>query len=336
MRWLVVAMLALAGPAWGQGILDGAGVPGLKPDGMAMYADFLNSNVPRAFATDGAGHSGWASGFGDSAGAQQHAIALCKEHGGGDCRLYADNLAVVWPGREWSPPATPPALVDTINYGFVPDPRFLWHGPAQAAGVVVWSHGTVTSDAGSRSQPPPLLRPFNDAGYDVIRFERSPLVDNPVRAAGWLRDELAVLRQSGYRRVIAAGQSRGAWTSLQVLDTAGLADVVIALSPAAHGSGASPNLTAQADDLRAMMEEAAPARSRVAVAQFTADPFSGDMDRRVTLVNRLRAKEAAVLVIDRPAGFTGHFGGDSFAFEQHFGACLLKFATDPAPPAACP
>ena len=48
-----------------------------------------------------------------------------------------------------------------------------------------------------------------------------------------------------------------------MLDTAGLADVVIAFSPAAHGSGASPNLTAQVDDLRRMMGEAEPARTRV-------------------------------------------------------------------------
>ncbi len=89
--------------------------------------------------------------------------------------------------------------MDTINYGFVPDERFLWHGPAAARGVVVWSHRQI-ADVDSRGlQPPPFVRAFNDAGFDVIRFDRAPLVDNPVRAAGWLRDELPVLRRSGYR-----------------------------------------------------------------------------------------------------------------------------------------
>ncbi len=65
-----------------------------------------------------------------------------------------------------------------------------------------------------------------------------------------------------------------------MLDTAGLADVVIAASPAAHGSGASTNLSAQDDDLRQLVADAAPSRTRVAFVQFTADPFMSDADTR--------------------------------------------------------
>ena len=114
---------------------------------------------------------------------------------------------------------------------------------------------------------------MNNAGYDVVRFDREPMADARDRAAGWLRDGLQEMRRLGYRSVIAGGQSRGAWNSLQVLDTPGLADGVIAVSPAAHGAGESTNLMAQYDDLRALLAGAAPSRTRVAFVQFSGDPF---------------------------------------------------------------
>ncbi len=77
-----------------------------------------------------------------------------------------------------------------------------------------------------------------------------------------------------------------------MLDTAGLADVVIAVSPAAHGSGVSMNLEAQDDDLRRIVAEAEPSHTRVAMAQFLNDPFMSDADTRVALMGRLRPKAA--------------------------------------------
>ena len=343
-RVLVLAMLLVAGAARGQPVLDPkaqpvldpAAVPGLDAAGRGQYADWLLTNTPRVFALGSNGKMGWYSGGKTLDDAVPRAVQLCTEHGGTDCRPYAEDLSIVWPGRAWQPPAVPPPLVDRINYGFVPDERFLWHGPAAARGVVVWSIGLFGNGADARGlQPPPYLRAFNDAGFDVIRFDRAPMVDNPVRAAGWLRDELPVLRQSGYRLIVAAGDSRGAWTSMQILDTAGLADVVIAVSPAAHGSGGSPNLTAQDDDLRAMMGDVQPSHTRVALVQFAADPFMSDADTRVQLLQRARAKMGALLLIDRPAGFSGHAGGITSVFARRYGPCLVRFATAAAPPTAC-
>lgn len=343
-RW-IVAMLFASLPAWAQPVLDSSRLP---PPARALYAEFLLSNTHRAFAMDAAGHAGWYSGqFDTLAKVQDGALRLCAEHGGTGCRLYAVDLSVVWPGQEWQPPANPAPLVETLNYGFFPDDRFLWQGAARAAGVVVWAHGGGGTLDQRSVEPATLLRPFNNAGYDVVRYDRAPGVDNPVRAAGWLRQELAVLRAAGYRRVIVAGESRGAWTALQILDTAGLADVVIALAPAAHGSGdavrvgggegaiAPANSRSQIDDLRHMMDQVQPAHSRVAMVQFEQDPFAADLDDRAALVSGLRTREAAVLLIDRPAGFTGHAGWWSYGFAKAFGACLFHFATDAAPPARC-
>ena len=338
-RLMVLAWLLSAVAVRAQPILDAPSVPGVDAAGRASYAEWLLTNTPRVFAIGANGRTGWYSGGKTLEEARGRAMQLCIDHGGTECRAYAEDLSVLWPGHAWQPGAVPGALLDTINYAFVPDEHFLWHGPAAARGVVVWSHGVGGRDVDSRGhQPPPLLRAFNDSGFDVVRFDRAPLVDNPVRAAGWLRDELGVLRRSGYRVVVAAGQSRGAWTSLQMLDTAGLADAVIALSPAAHGSGGSTNLTAQDDDLRALIADAKPARTRVAIAQFTADPFMADAGERAGLFHRLEGRVGALLLIDRPPGFTGHFGGTSATFSRTFGPCFLRFATAQEPRSAvnCP
>ncbi len=338
--WVLVgALLGVlsAGRLRAQPLLDPAAVPGLDAAGRAQYADWLLTNTPRVFAVGSNGKMGWYSGGKTVEDARGQAMQLCADHGGMACRPYAEDLAVVWPGREWHQPTPPGPVVDTINYGFVPDQRFLWRGPGPARGVVVWSVGLAANLADMRGvQPPPYLRAFNDAGYDVVRFDRAPLVDNPVRAASWLREGLAALRQSGYRQIVAAGDSRGAWTSLQILDQPGLADAVIAIAPAAHGSGGSPNLPAQYDDLRALIGEAAASRTRVAVALFAADPFIADAGGTVQLLRgRLQPKTGGLLLIDQPAGLSGHAGGIGIQFARRFGPCLLQFATAPVPLTSC-
>ena len=337
----LAVMLLLWPPAAGslraQSLLDASAVPGLTEAGRALYSEWLLTNTPRVVAIGSNGRIGWYSGGDSLAAARVRAVTLCAEHGGIDCRPYAENLDIVWLGREQRSSPPPEPFVSTINYALVPDERFLWHGPAAARGVVVWSHGSSGPDVDSRGiQPPSLLRGFNNAGFDIVRFDRAPMVDTAMRAAGWLRDGLAELRQAGYRRVVAAGQSRGAWTSLQMLGTAGLVDAVIALSPAAHGSGGSINLMAQDDDLRALIAEAQSSPVRVAVAQFEGDPFMSDADTRVHLLERLRPRTGGLLVIDRPPGLSGHFGGLGGEFNRRFGLCLLGFVIDAVPTAACP
>ena len=334
--WAVVAILVPIFAARAQPLLDAGAVPGLDAAGRQSYAAWLLTNTPRVAAIGTNGRIGWVSGGPSLEETRKRAVALCTEHGGTECRPYAEDLSIVWPGRDWQPPPPPAPFVDKINYGFYPDQRFLWHGPAAARGVVVWSHGKGGDRDARGLQPPPFLRPFNNAGFDIVRFDRAPMVDDVLRAEGWLQDGLAMLRRAGYRTVVAAGQSRGGWNSLQMLDTAGLADVVIAASPAAHGSGGSTNLTAQDDDLRAIVDNAPPSHTRIAVAQFTADPFTADADTRLALLRRLQGKSGGLLLIDRPPGLSGHFGGSGLPFAKRFADCLLRFATDPSPPSSCP
>ncbi len=332
----VAAAPVLAAPS---SVLDAPAVPYLDDAGRATYQAWLRTNVPRAFAVAPSGKTGWVSGgVHDTIEAiREKAVQQCVAKGTPGCALYAENLDVVWPGQQFHAALPPGALVKTWNYALVPDARFIWHGPAAARGVVVWAHGYGGPEVDNRGiQPQSFVRPLNNIGYDVVRFDREPMADARDRAAGWLHDGLQEMRRIGYRNVIAAGQSRGAWNCLQVLDAPGLADVVIAVSPAAHGTGDSTNLSAQYDDLRALLTGVPDTRTRVAFVQFSGDTFIGDADRRIRLMQGAAPRLGALLMIDRPEGFSGHGASATAAFGQRYGECLMHFALDPSPPRSCP
>ncbi len=335
LAWLWPA-LAIAQPV---PIADPAGPPGANAETRAAWARFIGYNTHRAFAIGPRGEGGAAWGARDLDQARATALANCARRAGTACRLYAVDLAIVDPASAWSPPSAAPASLGIGGFAWeiVPDARYLWRGAATAAGAIVFGHGRGANNADYRgTQPQTWVRHFNLAGFDVLRFDRHPNSDEADRAAGWLRDGLGRLRAAGYRRIVVAGQSRGAWNALQVLDTPGLADVAVAIAAAAHGQGGSMNLNAQADQLRSIVERADAPSARVAFVQFAHDPFVLDPDGRAALIHdRLGRRVAAVLLIDRPEGFAGHAAGQHWQFADRFGACLVAFATAPVPPASC-
>lgn len=324
-----------------QPLLDAAAVPGLTAAGRSDYVKFLAVNLPRAFALASSGQLGWFGGTGALEQARAKALESCAEKGGADCAIYAENLDVVWHGRASQTVAPPGPFTSTWNYSIVPDARYFWQGPAAAVGVYVWAHGLgslngngAVADARG-NQPQGHVRAFNNAGFDVVRFDRHPNSDSRDRAAAWLEDSLKDLRQRGYKKIVVGGQSRGGWNSLQMLTHAGLADAVVAISPAAHGSGGSTNLSAQYDDLRQLVGDIPASPARLAFVQFQADPFAGDLAGRRALIERLRSRLGGLLILDQPEGFNGHFAGGNAGFALRYGQCLLRFATAARPDTAC-
>jgi hypothetical protein len=325
MRLPAVLLLILAAwPASAQPrtpLLEMAASPGLSEADRASVQRFLRYPVPRVLALGPNGALGWQSGGGAAEQVEQRALDSCQRRSGGaPCQVAVRDLAVVLPGRAWTPPEPPTGMrLSSWNHETVPDPRFIWWGPDQARGVLVFAHGRGARGVDSRGgQPQGWTRHFNNAGYDIWRFDRHPNTDEAVPAAGWLR------------------QSRGGWNTLMVLDTPGLADVHIAIAPAAHGDLGSANHGRQLDDLRNIVSAAAGApRARVAIANFREDNFDAEPERRGALFRELGSRAGAFLFIDRPEQPTGHGAGASGGFNDRFGACLLRFATATPPPAAC-
>lgn len=341
-RLVLLLVLALTAPAAAQPrtpLAELVETHQVAPNERATLVRFVTQPTPRVLALGPNGGFGWQWGgaITDEERAQRALDACQRRSGGAPCQVAARDLSVVLPGRASSPPAPPAGIaLSSVNRETVPDPRFVWWGPQQARGVLVFAHGRAARGADARgTQPQSWTRHFNNAGYDIWRFDRHPNVDDTDRAAGWLRDDLAELRRRGYRQVIMAGQSRGGWNALMMLATPGLADAVIAIAPAAHGETGSANHARQLDDLRTIVLAAASPQARVAVANFRDDPFDAEPEARAALFRQLGQRSAALLFLDRPEGLTGHGAGGNAVFNDRYGACLLRFATANPPPRGC-
>lgn len=310
-------------------LLDASRVPHVGRAGQADYRLFLLQATPRAYAVSANGAWGWASAIADDREATaERALSNCAAYGGVACRLYAQDLDVVWPARpEAAPDAPDLPLAEGPGWALVPDGRFLWQGPQAARGAYLWAHGRAAGGADSRgSQPQPHARAFNNAGYDVLRLDREPATDETAAGAQRMRLALAALRAQGYARVVAAGQSRGAWDALSALDAPGRADAVIAIAPAAHGPTGSPAHRWALDDLSRIVAAARAPGTRVAVATFEGDEYAPDPEGRAAAFARLAPRTAGLLLLDRPPGLHGHGAGSEWRFTLRYADCLLHFA----------
>ena len=341
-RYVLAVLLLAAAPAFAQAplMLDPNALPLIWPAGRDIYANrFLLGNLPRAFALSENGEYGGSWGGGSDEQVSADAIKYCTERGGKNCQIYALDLNVVWHGRPKPDRPKPPAhLLAGQGWSFVPDDRYFWQGPATAKGVVVYAHAYsgATKVALGEAQPQSYLRAFNNAGFDVVRFSRTWDADaNTDDMTKHLREGLIDLRKRGWKTVIVAGQSRGAWNALQVLDTPGIADTVIAISPVVNIVEASGKVLEGNPGFWPKFSDTHAPGTRLAFVQFRDDPSYHNGDERVAFIRRLQPKLGALLVIDRPEGITGHGGADNAAFAERYGACLLRFATAPMPPAAC-
>ncbi len=347
LRRLLRALLLLAAPARAEApqpalppLLQTPTVPGLRPGGQLELSRTLLRNLPRVFVIGPGGAYAARSGPAPVEELERLALEACRQfsRAHAPCTPWLRDLDIAWPGREWSP-APPPddaAFGDALRIT-LPDPRFLWWGPGRARGVLLWAHGRNPAGADSRgSQPQAWVRQFNNAGWDIWRFDRAPETDFTRAAGVWLRQDLAELRRRGYARVAAAGQSRGGWNALQALDTPGLTEATIAIAPAALADMEPAAQAAQLAALQRLVERATGAAgTRVAVANFRGDPFDGLPEQRAAALRGLAGRTAAFLLIDRPERIEGHGGGGSRAFAERYGACLFLFATAAVPRAAC-
>ena len=108
-------------------------------------------------------------------------------------------------------------------------------GPERAMGVLVWSHGRSITVEDSKSATPPFLRVLRDGGWDVLRFDRPREGDTLSDSTRRLVDHVARLKHKGYRRIVLAGQSFGAFLALMAADVSDDVDAVVATAPAAFG-----------------------------------------------------------------------------------------------------
>jgi pimeloyl-ACP methyl ester carboxylesterase len=220
-------------------------------------------------------------------------------------------------------------LVSTPTFAIGLDPAFDAPalGPAQAKGAIVWSHGRSINAEDSESPTPAYLTALREDGWDVMRFDRVSHGDNLTDSTKRLVDYTASLKKNGYKRVVLAGQSFGAFLSLMAADSSAEVDAVIATAPAAYGSFDDfyDSWKLNASRLYPLLEQVK--RARVMVFYFHGDDFDpggrGEQSRAI-----LSKRGVGYAVVDQPAFLTGHWASSTGLFLRRYGNCIRDFAND--------
>ncbi len=295
-----------------------------------------------AVARDPGGRSAWGyvSGAPSAAAAAAGALARCRRRLAtlrAECRVIARDATV-----EGAAPI--PAAEGSIG-PFRRSPLHLVRGPEAARGALVWGHGYGGPDRDNRAAPTPgFVSVLNDAGWDILRFDRHPGDDSLFTSQPRLTAGLPVLRAAGYRRIILGGQSRGGWQAIMAAaERPELVEAVIATAPAAHGEAETANnLGAALDDFRRVVAGLPGQRPRLLVALFEGDDFDPDPEQRALWLESLaRDREAPLLVLWPPGGdprtgaggIRGHRGAADWRFTRLFAGCVLTLVQAPEPAA---
>ena len=174
-------------------------------------------------------------------------------------------------------------------------------------------------------------------GWDLWRLDREGARDPLEGGAEALAAGTARLRAAGYARIAVVGESRGAFVALVALRQAGLADAMLLLAPAAHGTRPERRPEALAAFEAACAATAPGAVRRGGLVLFADDPYDPDAAARAAAFAAGMARAGAeCLVLDRPAAPTGHGAARDAAFDPRFGARLTAFLAGEAASAMRP
>jgi len=203
-------------------------------------------------------------------------------------------------------------------------------GPTRALGAVIWNHGKPPFRGADGDMLPFYLDRLRDAGWDIFRLERDWSSDNLVLSPAALRDKVGALYTQGYRELVLAGQSYGAWISLMVAASGPPIHAVIATAPAAFGRYPDSRIFHRnADELYPILERVR--HARVMLFLFDGDAYdTGDRGAPARAI--LARNGVANAVIAYPHGWTGHGAANWSGFATRFAPCMIRFL-DPRRPA---
>lgn len=223
-----------------------------------------------------------------------------------------------------------PVETATAQIRLVPDTAaYSLHDPALASGAVIWSHGRSVNSEDSRSPTPPYIEDFRRQGWDAFRLNRMRASDSLEAGSAALAHEAHRLKLAGYRRVVLAGQSFGAFISLMAADESDDVDAVIATAPAAFGAIHEPHAhyRLNASELYPLLQRLH--HARVVLVYFQGDDFDpGGRGPRSQEI--LSEGHIPHLVIDQPPTLSTHWAASTRQFAAEFAPCITDFVSSNA------
>jgi pimeloyl-ACP methyl ester carboxylesterase len=303
----------------------------LSADAQKTYADFQRLGPHRVFmlAPNGRGYL-WAGAAGaDPSGAIERGLKSCEDSAKAKCSLYAVNNVVLG-GRDWK--AAAPPLLPMIGR-LRPEPYWENKGPQAAAGLIVWSHGYMSGRDATASAPQGQVAYFTVSGYDLYRFDREWIRDWPGDATQ-LADAVRQAKATGYKRVILAGQSAGAWVSMAATLRGAPVDGVISVSAAHHGEVKDMHDVTKARSEWQQIVKGIKPGPRLVVVNFVNDTYDvgGRMDDASAA---FAASGVQAVIISNPPDFSGHGAASANTFPRKYGACIHDFIETGARQAPC-
>lgn len=205
---------------------------------------------------------------------------------------------------------------------------------AQAAGLIVWSHGYMSGKDSTGNAPQGEVATFTRQGYDLYRFDREWIGDWPGDATA-LVDAARQAKAMGYKRVVLAGQSAGAWVSMAAALRGAPVDGVISVAAAHHGHVKDMrDVSVARSDWQQIVRGIRP-EPRIVMVNFAGDDYDvgGRMD---DARSAFAASGVQALVISDPPGFKGHGAANANAFPRRYGACINAFIETGAHQLPCP
>ncbi len=320
-------------------------------DAQTAWRDtFLGNRFNRAMAVTPKGVRGISQGYPTEEEAIEAAMRFCADRvkqakSSEACRLYAVNTRIVYPGHEFALPSLNIAIGD-----FTFRNEYVFLGPKRAKGVIVWQHGYNRRCIEARKNAAwSVISRFNVAGWDVLRFDRDPCLDGDL---AWIHSQLVAsvpkLRQAGYKKIVLAGQSRGAWQSVEFLaqgQLTELVDGVLAFSPARHGENTEGARLRAPADWRRLMEAIQPKSFVFATVFFGSDPYVPEAASEAKTArdalsdkgirNAVIYEDGDDIVPLRDGERNGHSAASSSAFTNRYAACLIRFVEAGEKTGAC-
>jgi hypothetical protein len=214
-------------------------------------------------------------------------------------------------------------------------------GPATAKGVIYLIHGydRLTPIMDDYYAVQPFVVDLNRQGWDVIGAKIpyqgwGAFATDLINSIGaGLPAKADALRKQGYRRVVFGGQSWGAWVSLAATTKYRMkADGLILIAAATFGARANkegkpnPNYMKNRSEFLPLIA----GDSTPSIAVFFNDDEYDPGGRGAATQSAFDKRAVPHILIDGPAGLTGHAASWFPLFDYAFGDCFATFLAAPA------
>ncbi len=333
-------LLAACGASTGQGPVT------LSHDVGLAFDRYLDSEEDKAFAisSDGQVHGlVWCGRDSCSDGAMARDakydcdVRRSRSLGSAQtCRLFAVGNEVVWQGD-----VTYPDVAADYRLNVAEDAQH--RGPAESLGAVIYIPGNGDDDLPPDDAAVPVyVEAMQAQGWDTFKVVTNNaslgLGRSHERAVDGVAGHIADLRRRGYKRVVTAAQSFGAWVSLlggahpEIWADASIASVPACCGPKVWEGVPNYSFLRNRTELGPVLSEL---RTPTIIMFFNGDDEFEPGGRAEITKSTLAENGIPHYVIDKPDGLSGHSAAWTKEFHDQFGGCVAEFAAGHVDSPAC-